>query len=85
MGHLDLDVTPIRIDPSDFHGSLRLGDDDNDTNCWTAPNGSRFMIRGKNYLKDNSKVSWMYKSFDYLWASSWGHDLGGICLSKKKW
>ncbi|XP_028760833.1 protein ENHANCED DISEASE RESISTANCE 2 [Neltuma alba] len=55
-GQLDLDVTPIPIDPSDFHGSLRLGNNDKDTNCWTSPNGSRFMIRGKNYLKDNSKV-----------------------------
>ncbi|XP_054807310.1 protein ENHANCED DISEASE RESISTANCE 2 isoform X2 [Prosopis cineraria] len=52
----DLDATPVPIDPSHFHGSLRLGNDDKDTNCWTSPSGSRFMIRGKNYLKDNSKV-----------------------------
>ena len=54
---LDPHVTPITINPSDFHGSLRKGKDDNDTNCWTSPSGEGFMIRGKNYLKDNSKVS----------------------------
>ncbi|KAK2450533.1 ENHANCED DISEASE RESISTANCE protein [Trifolium repens] len=37
-------------------GSLREGKDENDTNCWTSPSGEGFMIRGKNYLKDNSKV-----------------------------
>ncbi|KAI4335601.1 hypothetical protein L6164_014235 [Bauhinia variegata] len=53
---LDPDVTPITIDPSNFHGSLHKGKDDADTNCWTCPSGQGFMIRGKNYLKDNSKV-----------------------------
>ncbi|XP_058727574.1 protein ENHANCED DISEASE RESISTANCE 2-like isoform X1 [Vicia villosa] len=53
---LDADVNPIQIDASDFHGSLRKGNDDNDTNCWTTPSGEGFKIRGKNYLKDNSKV-----------------------------
>ncbi|KAK7291984.1 hypothetical protein RIF29_07580 [Crotalaria pallida] len=53
---LDPHVTPITIHPSDFHGSLHKGKDDNDTNCWTSPSGKGFMIRGKNYLKDNSKV-----------------------------
>lgn len=53
---LDADVNPIQIDASDFQGSLRKGNDDNDTNCWTSPNGEGFKIRGKNYLKDNSKV-----------------------------
>ncbi|KAL2338480.1 hypothetical protein Fmac_012926 [Flemingia macrophylla] len=52
---LDPHVTPIRI-PSDLHGSLHKGKDDNDTNCWTSPSGKGFMIRGKNYLKDSSKV-----------------------------
>ncbi|KAI4344241.1 hypothetical protein L6164_011489 [Bauhinia variegata] len=53
---LDPHVTPITIDPSNFHGSLPKGKDDADTNCWTSPSGGGFMIRGKNYLKDNSKV-----------------------------
>lgn len=54
---LDPHTSPVTIDSSDFNGSLRQGKDDNDTNCWTSPSGERFMIRGKNYLKDNSKVS----------------------------
>ncbi|XP_057749900.1 protein ENHANCED DISEASE RESISTANCE 2 [Arachis stenosperma] len=53
---LDPHVTPVTINPSDLHGSLHEGKDDNDTNCWTSPSGKGFMIRGKNYLKDNSKV-----------------------------
>ncbi|KAJ7947049.1 protein ENHANCED DISEASE RESISTANCE 2-like [Quillaja saponaria] len=53
---LDPHATPIMIDPSQFHGSLHKGKDDNDTNCWTSPSGAGFKIRGKNYLKDNSKV-----------------------------
>ena len=60
---LDPHVTHITI-PSDLHGSLRKGNDDNDTNCWASPSGKGFMIRGKNYLKDSSKVSWLFKSFD---------------------
>ncbi|KAK7265139.1 hypothetical protein RJT34_32755 [Clitoria ternatea] len=52
---LDPLVTPITI-PSDLHGSLHKGKDDNDTNCWASPSGKGFMIRGKNYLKDSSKV-----------------------------
>ncbi|KAL2961670.1 hypothetical protein AAZX31_17G101400 [Glycine max] len=52
---LDPHVTHITI-PSDLHGSLRKGNDDNDTNCWASPSGKGFMIRGKNYLKDSSKV-----------------------------
>ncbi|KAK7411623.1 hypothetical protein VNO78_03058 [Psophocarpus tetragonolobus] len=53
---LDPNANSITIDESDLHGSLRKGEDDKDTNCWTCPGGDRFMIRGKNYLKDNSKV-----------------------------
>ncbi|XP_073227013.1 protein ENHANCED DISEASE RESISTANCE 2 isoform X2 [Cicer arietinum] len=53
---LDPHVIPITIDPSDLHGSLCKGMDDNHTNCWTSPSGKGFMIRGKNYLKDNCKV-----------------------------
>lgn len=53
---LDSEVAPVMIDPSQCHGSLRNGKDEGDTNCWTCPSGTGFMIRGKNYLKDNSKV-----------------------------
>ncbi|CAM8942586.1 unnamed protein product [Rhodiola kirilowii] len=53
---LDSTIPPIAIDPTQFKGSLHHGKDDKDTNCWTAPSGEGFMIRGKNYLKDNSKV-----------------------------
>ncbi|XP_056162620.1 protein ENHANCED DISEASE RESISTANCE 2 isoform X1 [Syzygium oleosum] len=53
---LDHNVTPATIDPSNFPGSLRKGKDDSDTNCWASPSGAGFMIRGKNYLKDNTKV-----------------------------
>lgn len=53
---LDPNVAPATIDPSNFPGSLRKGKDDSDTNCWASPSGAGFMIRGKNYLKDNTKV-----------------------------
>ncbi|KAK2396645.1 protein ENHANCED DISEASE RESISTANCE [Trifolium repens] len=53
---LDSLASPIKFDASDFQGSLRKGKDENDTNCWTSSSGEGFMIRGKNYLKDNSKV-----------------------------
>ncbi|KAE8126128.1 hypothetical protein FH972_020873 [Carpinus fangiana] len=53
---LEPTATPMIIDPTQFHGSLHKGKDDTGTNCWTSPSGSGFMIRGKNYLKDNMKV-----------------------------
>lgn len=53
---LDPNVVPTTIDLSQFNGSLHKGKDENDTNCWTSPSGMGFKIRGKNYLKDNSKV-----------------------------
>ncbi|TKY73074.1 ENHANCED DISEASE RESISTANCE 2 [Spatholobus suberectus] len=53
---LDPHASPITIDVSDMHGSLRKGENEKDTNCWTSPGGEGFMVRGKNYLKDNSKV-----------------------------
>ncbi|XP_027338393.1 protein ENHANCED DISEASE RESISTANCE 2-like [Abrus precatorius] len=53
---LDPQARPISIDACDLHGSLRKGENENDTDCWTSPSGEGFMIRGKNYLKDNSKV-----------------------------
>lgn len=57
---LDSHASPIEIDASDFNGSLRKGKDENDTDCWTSPSGEGFKIRGKNYRKDNSKVSWPF-------------------------
>lgn len=54
---LDSAIPPIIIDPTQFKGSLHHGKDEKDSNCWTAPSGEGFMIRGKNYLKDNSKVN----------------------------
>ncbi|KAJ8753190.1 hypothetical protein K2173_017776 [Erythroxylum novogranatense] len=53
---LDPSVPPISLDTTQFHGSLHKGKDEKDTNCWTCPDGTGFMIRGKTYLKDNSKV-----------------------------
>ncbi|XP_047307749.1 protein ENHANCED DISEASE RESISTANCE 2-like isoform X2 [Impatiens glandulifera] len=53
---LDLNVSPAILDPSQYHGTMRQGKDDNDYNSWTSPNGAGFMIRGKTYLKDNAKV-----------------------------
>ncbi|XP_048328771.2 protein ENHANCED DISEASE RESISTANCE 2 isoform X3 [Ziziphus jujuba] len=54
---LDPHANPIVIDSSQFNGSLHKGKDETDVNCWTAPSGKGFMIRGKNYLKDHSKVT----------------------------
>ncbi|XP_057968358.1 protein ENHANCED DISEASE RESISTANCE 2-like isoform X2 [Malania oleifera] len=53
---LDANVPPVPIDSSQFSGSMRQGNDETDTNCWTSPSGNGFMIRGKTYLKDHSKV-----------------------------
>ncbi|CAL5374341.1 unnamed protein product [Camellia sinensis] len=53
---LDTTVPPIILDPTNYHGSMCQGKDETDTNCWTSPSGTGFMIRGKTYLKDNSKV-----------------------------
>jgi hypothetical protein len=54
---LDPKAASFIIDPSQFHGSLRKAKDDADTNCWTSPNGTGFVIRGKTYLKDSSKIT----------------------------
>ncbi|CAN0838555.1 Protein ENHANCED DISEASE RESISTANCE 2 [Linum grandiflorum] len=53
---LDPNVPPISIEANEFNGSLHKGKDEKDSNCWTSPNGSGFKIRGRTYLKDNSKV-----------------------------
>ncbi|GAA0141102.1 defense/immunity protein [Lithospermum erythrorhizon] len=52
----NLNVPAINIDLSQFHGSMRQGRNEVDSDCWTSPSGSGFMIRGKTYLKDNMKV-----------------------------
>ena len=56
----DPDVSSTIVHPSQFSSSLHKGKDENDTNCWTSPGGSGFMIRGKNYLRDHSKVYIIY-------------------------
>lgn len=53
---LDSKIPPIDVDLSVFQGSLARGKNDTDANCWTSPGGIGFMIRGKTYLRDNSKV-----------------------------
>ncbi|KAH9608079.1 hypothetical protein KSS87_016520 [Heliosperma pusillum] len=53
---LDTTIPPVPMDPAWFCGSLREGKDDSDTDCWTNPGGSGFMIRGKTYLADGAKV-----------------------------
>ncbi|KAM7268894.1 hypothetical protein ACFE04_011060 [Oxalis oulophora] len=52
----DCAAAPVSIDPSKFNGSLQKGKDDSDSNVWTCPSSTGFMIRGKTYLKDNAKV-----------------------------
>ncbi|XP_039059992.1 protein ENHANCED DISEASE RESISTANCE 2-like [Hibiscus syriacus] len=54
---LDPSITPIHVDASQFNGSLQKGKDDADTNCWTSPGGTGFMIRGKTYLKNSAKIT----------------------------
>ncbi|XP_031385950.1 protein ENHANCED DISEASE RESISTANCE 2-like isoform X2 [Punica granatum] len=53
---LDRCVAPISIDLSNFRGSLARGKDDSDKDCWSSPSGDGFAIRGKDYLRDNTKV-----------------------------
>ncbi|TYG94429.1 hypothetical protein ES288_A11G188000v1 [Gossypium darwinii] len=53
---LDLSVPPIHVDPSQFNSVLHKGKDDADTNCWTSPGGTGFMIRGQTYLKNSAKI-----------------------------
>ncbi|OIS97178.1 PREDICTED: protein ENHANCED DISEASE RESISTANCE 2-like [Nicotiana attenuata] len=54
---LNPDVPPLTLDPSQFHGTMRLGKSESDSDCWSSPSGSGFMIRGKTYLKDSTKVT----------------------------
>ncbi|XP_062192839.1 protein ENHANCED DISEASE RESISTANCE 2-like isoform X2 [Phragmites australis] len=46
----------VTIDPSHFHSTLRRAKNENDPNSWSAPGGEKFMIRGKTYLTDYTKV-----------------------------
>jgi hypothetical protein len=50
------DSSPVTVDPSHFHGTLRRAKSENDPNSWSAPGGGKFMIRGKTYLTDYTKV-----------------------------
>ncbi|KAF3773333.1 ENHANCED DISEASE RESISTANCE 2 protein [Nymphaea thermarum] len=54
---LDLLATPVNIAANQFRGSMRRGKDQSDSDCWTETNGNGFMIRGKTYLSDFSKIS----------------------------
>ncbi|KAL4564111.1 hypothetical protein LXL04_028163 [Taraxacum kok-saghyz] len=38
-------------------GSMCEGKSGSDTNCWTSPSGTGFMIRGKTYLQNNAKIA----------------------------
>jgi hypothetical protein len=48
----------VTIDWSQLNGSLRQAKSKEDSNCWSSPSGNGFMIRGKTYLTDRSKVGW---------------------------
>ncbi|XP_066353869.1 protein ENHANCED DISEASE RESISTANCE 2-like isoform X1 [Miscanthus floridulus] len=48
--------SPVAVDPSHFHGNLHRAKSENDQNSWSAPGGEKFMIRGKTYLTDYTKV-----------------------------
>ncbi|GAA0153998.1 defense/immunity protein [Lithospermum erythrorhizon] len=52
----DPNRTSLSLDPNHFHGSMTKGNDEADTNCWMSPSGSEFMVRGKTYLTDNTKI-----------------------------
>lgn len=54
---LDCNVPATTIVLNEFRGSLDHGKDINVTNSWAEPGGNGFMIRGKTYLNDFSKVS----------------------------
>ncbi|CAN6448053.1 unnamed protein product [Victoria cruziana] len=54
---LDLLATPVNIAANQFHGLMRQGNDQSDSNCWMETKGDGFMIRGKTYLSDFSKIS----------------------------
>jgi hypothetical protein len=49
--------SPVIVDPSHFHCTLRRAKSENDLNSWSAPGGEKFMIRGKTYLTDYTKIA----------------------------
>lgn len=59
---LNSNSPPINLDSSQFRGSMRRAKDEADKNCWSSPDGSGFMIRGKTYLKDSMKVNLEYSA-----------------------
>ncbi|KAK1418429.1 hypothetical protein QVD17_27573 [Tagetes erecta] len=50
-------ASPVILGSSHFCGSMCEGKSETDTDCWMAPSGKGFMIRGKTYLKDGAKVA----------------------------
>ncbi|XP_047073041.1 protein ENHANCED DISEASE RESISTANCE 2-like [Lolium rigidum] len=48
---------PVAIDSSHFHGNVRRAKSEDDPNSWSAPGGEKFMIRGKTYLSDYTKIA----------------------------
>ncbi|EPS71915.1 hypothetical protein M569_02843, partial [Genlisea aurea] len=53
---LNSSVPSVSLDPGQFYGSMRKAKDEADKNCWSSPDGSGFMIRGKSYMNDSMKV-----------------------------
>ncbi|MCO5561854.1 hypothetical protein L7F22_015479 [Adiantum nelumboides] len=51
------DSSSMEMVLSDFKGSLYPSSGIKDSNCWSDPGGREFMVRGKTYLNDYSKVS----------------------------
>lgn len=58
--------TPVTVDPSHFHGTLHRAKSENDPNSWSAPGGEKFMIRGKTYLTDYTKVQLYEGTFQFI-------------------
>uniref|UniRef100_A0A0D9X891 START domain-containing protein n=2 Tax=Leersia perrieri TaxID=77586 RepID=A0A0D9X891_9ORYZ len=48
--------TPVIIDSNQFHGTLEQAKSEDHSNSWSEPGGEKFMIRGKTYLTDYTKV-----------------------------
>lgn len=58
--------SPVAVDPSHFHGTLHRAKSENDQNSWSAPGGEKFMIRGKTYLTDYTKVGCMKGALQFI-------------------
>ena len=59
-------MDPVALDPTQYKGSMRQAKDGADSDCWASPDGADFKIRGKTYLKDNTKVDPSPKQLRYL-------------------